>query len=110
MEPHATAAPAAALVFLSAARNSERRRFHGRGQGIHHGGQGRLQFAALIAPSREQLDDILRTRSGKLEETPFAVLLLALAANEKSAVLELRRNQLEKKIVFDAGSPVECRS
>ena len=49
-------------------------------------------------------------RSGTLQERPYATLLLALAGEEKSAVLRLRRNQLEKQIVFDAGSPVECRS
>jgi len=51
-----------------------------------------------------------RARSGKLEETPYAAILLSLAAGETSAVLELRRNQLQKTIVFDAGSPVDCRS
>jgi tetratricopeptide (TPR) repeat protein len=59
---------------------------------------------------RERLDAILRARKGTLEETPYPIVLLALAVNEKSAVLQLRRNQLEKQIVFDAGSPVECRS
>lgn len=61
-------------------------------------------------PSREQLDEILRARSGNLQQTPYAILLLALALRERTAVLELRRTPLEKQIVFDAGSPVECRS
>lgn len=52
----------------------------------------------------------LRARSGTLEDTPYASLLLSLAAGETSAVLELRRNQLQKTIIFDAGSPVDCRS
>jgi hypothetical protein len=60
--------------------------------------------------TREQLDAVLRQRSGALQETPYAVLLLALSAQEKGAVLRLRRNQLQKEIVFDGGSPVECRS
>ncbi|HUP61269.1 MAG TPA: DUF4388 domain-containing protein [Thermoanaerobaculia bacterium] len=60
--------------------------------------------------TREQLTDILRARSGKLEDTPYAVLLLALAVAEETAVLELRRNQLQKTVIFDDGSPVECRS
>jgi len=59
---------------------------------------------------RERLDAVLRSRSGSLHETPYATLLLALSLNEKSAVLQLRRNQLEKQIVFDAGVPVESRS
>ena len=55
-------------------------------------------------------DAILRARSGSLAETPYPVLLLALARREEGAVLALRRNQLEKTIVFDAGAPVDCRS
>ena len=51
-----------------------------------------------------------RTRTGTLDETPYAVLLLALAVKEESAVLELRRNQLQKTIIFDGGAPVDCRS
>lgn len=61
-------------------------------------------------PTREQLDEILRARGGDLQETPYAILLLALALRERTAVLELRRTPLEKRIIFDAGSPVECRS
>lgn len=49
-------------------------------------------------------------RAGALQETPYAVLLLALASYDKPAVLRLKRNQLQKEIVFDGGSPVECRS
>ncbi len=60
--------------------------------------------------SREHLANFLRTRSGTLEDTPYAILLLALGVTEESAVLELRRNQLQKTIVFDAGAPVDCRS
>lgn len=61
-------------------------------------------------PTREELDEILRARGGDLQQTPYAILLLALALRERTAVLELRRTPLEKQIVFDAGSPVECRS
>lgn len=60
--------------------------------------------------TREQLDAILRARAGTLEETPYPILLLALALREKSAVLALRRKHMEKTVVFDGGSPVECRS
>ena len=65
---------------------------------------------ALRQFTRDELADILRTRSGTLDATPYAVLLLALAAREESAVLELRRNQLQKTIIFDDGAPVDCRS
>jgi len=58
----------------------------------------------------EQLESILLKRRGALQETPYPVLLLALSTYEKPAILRLQRNQLQKEIVFDAGSPVECRS
>jgi hypothetical protein len=61
-------------------------------------------------PTLDELNAILRKRSGDLAETPYAHLLLALAVREQTATLELRRTPLEKSIVFDAGSPVECRS
>ncbi len=65
-----------------------------------------------MTPARtpDQLDAILLGRTGSLQDTPYPILLLALALREKSAVLSLRRNQLQKEIVFNAGSPVECRS
>jgi tetratricopeptide (TPR) repeat protein len=61
-------------------------------------------------PTSDDLNVILRKRSGDLAETPYAHLLLALAVREQTATLDLRRTPLEKSIVFDAGSPVECRS
>ncbi|HVT43352.1 MAG TPA: DUF4388 domain-containing protein [Thermoanaerobaculia bacterium] len=61
-------------------------------------------------PTRAELDAALLTRAGTLEETPYPILLLALAVREESAVLELRSKHMEKDVVFDEGSPVECRS
>jgi tetratricopeptide (TPR) repeat protein len=63
-----------------------------------------------VLRTREQLREILRPRKGSLEDTPYAVLLVALATADASAVLELRRNQLQKTVIFDAGAPVDCRS
>lgn len=56
------------------------------------------------------LDAVLKSRSGTLEETPYPILLLAMAKEQASGTLQLRRNQLEKTVVFDDGAPVECRS
>ena len=36
--------------------------------------------------TREQLDKILQARSGDLSETPYPILLLAMAVHEKDAV------------------------
>ena len=58
----------------------------------------------------EDLARILDARTGTLEETPYAVLLLALASAKATAILELKRAVLQKTIIFDAGAPVDCRS
>jgi len=63
-----------------------------------------------VIPSPEQLDVIARRPEGDLREVPFAALLKALAAHEKSVTLEIRRGQLTKAIVFEYGVPVDCRS
>lgn len=59
---------------------------------------------------RDQIARVLEARTGTLEETPYAILLVALAASGADAVLELRRNVLQKTVIFDAGAPVDCRS
>lgn len=64
----------------------------------------------MLLRSREQLAALLQNRGGALEETPYAVLLLALAVHDANAVLELRRNQLAKTVIFDDGAPIDCRS
>jgi len=65
---------------------------------------------STLTRTPEQLDAILRKGSGSLLETPYAILLLALALREKSAVLTLQRAPLQKEIVFDDGAPVDCQS
>jgi tetratricopeptide (TPR) repeat protein len=60
--------------------------------------------------TREQLGAVLRSRTGNLDETPYALLLLALAVHDANGVLELRRGQLQKTIIFDDGAPVDCHS
>ncbi len=60
--------------------------------------------------SGDQLDALLLAREGTLRDTPYPLLLLALARREKSGVLTLTRNQLSKEVVFEAGAPVECHS
>lgn len=63
-----------------------------------------------MIPRREDLERLLRSSEGRIEETPFAVLLLAHAVHSHTAVIELRRPPVSKKIVLEAGVPVDCRS
>ncbi|MGK2858734.1 MAG: DUF4388 domain-containing protein [Thermoanaerobaculia bacterium] len=63
-----------------------------------------------MIPTPEQLSAIGTMTAGNLKQVPFATLLCSIATGEKTVLLELRRNQLEKKIVFEKGSPVDCRS
>jgi hypothetical protein len=58
----------------------------------------------------DQLDAILRAESGSLLETPYPLLLLALAHRERTAILTLLRGPLQKEIVFHEGAPIDCDS
>ncbi len=60
--------------------------------------------------SDDDLQRIAEMQEGSLEDISFAVLLNALSRSARSVVLEINRNQLTKEIVFESGSPVECRS
>ena len=49
-------------------------------------------------------------RDGSLPEVSIALLLLAHALHRDTLVLELRRRQVWKRICFENGVPVDCRS
>jgi hypothetical protein len=53
---------------------------------------------------------VLRQREGALAETPFPLLLHALAIEERTCTLELKVRQREKRITFEEGSPVASTS
>jgi Domain of unknown function (DUF4388) len=72
-----------------------------------------------VIPTPEQLEAISRLREGALgspgapgarETVPFAALLLAFSAHRRTLAVELRRKQISKRIVFEHGVPVDCRS
>ena len=54
--------------------------------------------------------DASRSREGSLRETPFAVLLDAVAAQKRTVLVELERGPMRKRIVVEDGVPVDCRS
>lgn len=98
--------PRSALPFLPAFRlisNAQRIRFRPSSVTL------RPRSPPLI-PRREDLERLLRSSEGRIEETPFAVLLLAHAVHSHTAVIELRRPPVSKKIVLETGVPVDCRS
>lgn len=53
---------------------------------------------------------VLKQREGTLAETPFPLLLHALATEERTCTLELKVRQREKRITFEDGAPVACAS
>lgn len=63
-----------------------------------------------MIPTSDQLEEIARLREGNLPEVPVAPLLLAHAVKQNSVVLEVRRRQVWKRIIFENGAPVDCRS
>lgn len=62
----------------------------------------------ILNPTK--IEALSRQREGQLEQTPFAVLLHALAVHERTVVLEIERKPLSKQIIFEGGVPVDCRS
>jgi hypothetical protein len=63
-----------------------------------------------VIPTPEQLEEISRLHEGTLTEVPFAALLLGLAVHRRTLLLEVRRKQMSKKVVLEAGVPIDCRS
>ncbi|MEM1182498.1 MAG: DUF4388 domain-containing protein [Acidobacteriota bacterium] len=63
-----------------------------------------------MIPNADQLLAISHMQGGDLGETPFAVLLHAMAVHERSGVLEIERGPLRKEIFIENGLPVDCRS
>jgi len=60
--------------------------------------------------SAARLEEITRLREGKLSELPYPQLVWSLASERRTAVLELRRRQVQKNVIFEWGVPVDCRS
>ena len=63
-----------------------------------------------MIPTPAQLEEISSLHEGSLEQVSFSPLLCALALHKKTLVVEIRRRQLWKKIFFEHGVPVDCRS
>ncbi|HYL04991.1 MAG TPA: DUF4388 domain-containing protein, partial [Thermoanaerobaculia bacterium] len=78
-----------------------------------------------MIPTPEQLEEISRLHEGMLgspgtlaprelrdarQTVPFAALLLALATHRRTLLVEVRRKQIAKRIVFEHGVPIDCRS
>lgn len=54
--------------------------------------------------------ETLKAREGTLAKTPFALLLHALLAEERTCSLELSLRNLHKTIILEDGAPVGCTS
>jgi len=63
-----------------------------------------------VIPTRQQLQEIPQMRGGDLRQIPYPVLIYALALDQRSIVLELKRHQFEKRIIFEHGFLVDCRT
>jgi hypothetical protein len=63
-----------------------------------------------VIPTPQQLEQLAAATEGKLEEAPFASVLLAFASHRQTAILEIRRRQVWKRVFLEHGVPVDCRS
>jgi len=63
-----------------------------------------------VIATPERLEEISNLKEGTLQDVPFSLLLCSLAIQKRTTVLEIRRRQVWKKLVLEAGVPVDCRS
>jgi hypothetical protein len=63
-----------------------------------------------VISTPERLEEISNRKEGTLQDVPFSPLLCGLAIHKRTTVLEIRRRQVWKRIVLEAGVPVDCRS
>lgn len=63
-----------------------------------------------MLPSRERLLELSGWEVGELSEVSFPALLLAHGLSGKGVELRLRRGHVDKRIFFEGGGPVDCRS
>lgn len=63
-----------------------------------------------MIPNSDQLAAIANLKEGDISKYPFGVLLQAMAAHERSVVLEIERKPMSKGIIIENGVPVDCRS
>jgi hypothetical protein len=63
-----------------------------------------------VIPNTQDLEAIAQLSEGQLSDYSFAAILCALWMGERTAVLEVRRHQLQKQIVLENGIPVEAVS
>ena len=67
-------------------------------------------YEARLIPTPEQLQELSQAPEGKLPDVPFAALLLGLSIASRTLVVEVRRKQISKRIAFEMGVPIDCRS
>ncbi|MBL9039810.1 MAG: DUF4388 domain-containing protein, partial [Archangium sp.] len=54
--------------------------------------------------------DVLKQREGSLDDTPFPLLLHAIASLGRTCTLEVKLRNLEKELVFEDGALIGCES
>ncbi len=64
----------------------------------------------MLIYSDEKLAEIANRTAGRLESTPYAVVLTALAVQQASVVLDVARSSVVRSIALDHGVPVDCRT
>jgi len=64
----------------------------------------------MAASGRLDRKQVARLAKGRLDQVPFALLLHAVAAEERTGTLEVERRQLRKRIALEEGVPVDCWS
>jgi curved DNA-binding protein CbpA len=64
----------------------------------------------MLAGMPAGAEQVLREREGAIAERPLPLLIQAIFESERTVALELKLRNLEKRIHFEDGVPVACRS
>lgn len=64
----------------------------------------------MSSASAARWEEIAALPQGDLGEISYPMLLVAMSRAGRTAVLEMSRKPVEKRIYFEAGAPVDCRS
>jgi tetratricopeptide (TPR) repeat protein len=63
-----------------------------------------------MSTATSRWDEIAALPEGELKEISYPMLLVAMARSGRTGVVEMHRRPVEKRIFFEQGSPVDCRS
>lgn len=61
-------------------------------------------------PTREDFREISKLKEGELDKIPFPFILFSHFIEERTVILEVSKGRIQKKVLIEFGTPVDCQS